>query len=142
MVHALQKIHSWLAPAGTLIDIHPRPDLPPIEVHLADQIFLAGWLRETDERIEYSQADQALATVIQNGLFALAEGHIFTFAIKASHLPELQTFLADNWKDALLDEALSGRIAQLLQTIEPNKAILIREQIGITRLLKLPVALI
>lgn len=137
MVHALQKIHGWLVPAGTLLDIHPRPDLPPIEVRLADQIFLAGWLRETDERIEYSQADQALSTVIQDGLFSLAEGHIFTFAIEASNLPELQAFLADNWKDALLDDSVSGRINELLHTIEPNKAIIIREQIGITRLLKL-----
>ena len=137
MVHALKKIHSWLVPAGTLLDIHPRPDLPPIDVQLANQTVLVGWLREADERIEYGQADQALATVIQNRLFSLVEGHLFTFAIQAGNLPELQHFLAENWKDALLDEVVSGRITELLHTVETNKAIIIRQQIGITRLLTL-----
>jgi len=59
MVHALEKIRRLLKPSGRLIDIHPMDRPPPVAVRLGLHTHRLGCLRETDDSIEYRQADAA-----------------------------------------------------------------------------------
>lgn len=134
MVHALVKIHDLLQPTGALVDIHPLAEPPSIQVRVAGEIHDAGWLRETDDYIEYEQADQALAQVIERGLFVLERRARFSFTTHAASLRELQQHLEDEWQDAFIEESTARSIEDLLRTRERDKEILLRETVQIARL--------
>jgi hypothetical protein len=134
MVHALEKVHSLLMPGGRLIDIHPSGQPPPLHVRLGAEVLCAGWLRETDDYVEYEQADDALRAVVARGLFAWEARRTFTFTIYADNLAALHDFLAQEWQDAILDDQVSRRAADWLQVAAPDKALFVREIINIARL--------
>ncbi len=134
MVHALEKIHQLLQPNGRLLDIHPFGQPPPIEVRLDGEVFQAGWLQESDEYVEYEQANQAVAGVVKQGLFVVEERSRFAFETHASSLAELQAFLAENWKDAIVEEQVAGQIEAYMASIAQEKVIVIREVIQASRL--------
>lgn len=134
MVHALEKIHRLLAPGGRLIDIHPSGQPPPIHVRVGSDSLCAGWLRETDDFVEYEQATDALHNVVRRGLFAWEERRTFAFTIYADSLDELHTYLAQEWQDAILDAQVSGRIADWLRVPTRDKELSLREIITLARL--------
>ncbi len=134
MVHALEKIHRLLAPDGLLIDLHPTADPPPLEVRRGGEITIAGWLQETDDYVEYAQADSALQASQETGLFELEFSRTFDFLTHAGTLGELTNHLSREWKDAVIDEQTLGRIEELLLTPEQDREIRIRETGRISRL--------
>jgi hypothetical protein len=134
MVHALKKIHNLLKPNGFLIDIHPSGEPPPIEARVGDQHYLAGWLKESDEGIEYLQADEALQSVVERGLFSVEKRGTFTFNTYAASLESLQSYLKDVWEDAILDEQVAGRVEELWSSPSKDKELILREIVKISRL--------
>lgn len=131
MVHALHTIHGLLKENGRLLDIHPSGEPPILNVRVAEQQFQAGWLRETDDFIEYSQAANAIRQVVKQKRFQVIQRDTFFFETQADSLAELQTFLTENWQDAILEELVARRIEEFMQTIEPDKQILLSEQIHV-----------
>jgi hypothetical protein len=134
MVHALEIIHNLLEPGGFLLDVHPSSDPPPIEVRLGNRYFLAGWLKETDDYVEYIQADQALEAVVQRGLFTLVKKGTFTFNTYAGSMAELHSYLAETWQDAVVDDQVARRVQELWQSPEADKELVLRELVQISRL--------
>ena len=134
MVHALEKIRELLQPDGRLIDIHPSGAPPPIEVRIGQQTTVVGWMRETDDFIEYAQASAALSEAVQRGWFDVERKGAFEFATHADSISDLRDYLAKEWKDAILDEAVAARAEQLLSRVERDKGLIVREQIRIARL--------
>lgn len=134
MVHALERIRQLLEPDGSLIDIHPSGEPPPIEVRIGQQVTVVGWMRETDDFIEYAQAAAALSQVIERGWFDVERKGTFEFSTHADSVSDLREHLAKEWKDAILDEAVAARAEQLLSTVERDKGLMVREQIRIARL--------
>jgi hypothetical protein len=133
MVHALEIAHSLLKPGGLLIDIHPNGDPPPVEVHMGSKVLLAGHLQETDDFVEYFQADDALAQVTARGLFELEREASFPFMVHALTTQALTDFLANEWSDAILSETVSERLAALMTEPVEGKEIVVREIIRIAR---------
>ena len=108
MVHALEQIHSLLEPGGKLIDIHPNGELAEIIYPLEGQAHLIGYVQETDDYIEYRQADEAIETVVSKGLFQVEKMGQFEFLTHADSFDELKAFLDENWGDAvILDEVVT-----------------------------------
>ena len=134
MVHALEKIHQLLEPDGRLIDIHPTGDPPPIGVRIGQQAIAVGWMKETDDFIEYAQASEALVQVIQRGLFAVERKGTFEFVTYADSMSEWREYLAKEWKDAILDTAVAAKAEELLSVPGPDRELILREQIRIARL--------
>jgi hypothetical protein len=134
MVHALEIIHNLLDVDGFLLDIHPSPDPPPIEVRLGEQYVLAGWLKEVDDYVEYIRADQTIEEVVRRGLFTLEKRGTFTFNTYVGSIGELRTYLAENWQDAVVDEQVAGRAEDLMQSPEKDKEVVLRELVQISRL--------
>ncbi len=134
MVHALEKIHELLEPDGRLIDIHPSGEPPPIEVRVGQQVTIVGWMKETDDFIEYAQASAALSEAIQRGWFDVERKGTFEFATHADSISDLREYLAKEWKDAILEEAVMAKATELLNTSERDKELMVREQIRIARL--------
>ncbi len=138
MVHALEKIHGLLQPDGALVDIHPSPEPPSIQVRIAGRVHDAGWLRETDDYLEYEQADQALAQVIERGWFKLERKTRFRFTTHAPSLDDLRHHLESEWQDAFIEDSTARLIEDLFRTRERDKEILLRESVQIARLRPLP----
>ena len=85
MVHALEIIHGLLKKDGLLIDIHPNGEPPPIEVHVAGEVLLAGYLEEEADFVEYFEADGALADVTARGLLDGARGAVHVHDARLDH---------------------------------------------------------
>ena len=134
MVHALEKIHGLIQAGGVLLDIHPTPEPPRLEVRLGKRTILAGWLKETDDYVEYEDADAALTGVIGRGLFAVERQGRFAFLTYADSFAELREYLADEWKDAVIDDLTAARIEDLLSAPERDKEVILRESIQIARM--------
>jgi hypothetical protein len=137
MVHALEIIYSLLEPGGRLIDIHPSGQPPPIEACIADQPHLLGYLQETDNFIEYGQANAALAEVIQRGLFVVEQQGTFVFITRAGSVDELHTFLTENWIDSLFPAEVELQARQLTLSTGPISSAQLIEQVLIARLRKI-----
>ena len=97
MVHALEEIHRLLKPAGTLIEIHPSPEVPPlVEVRSNGRLSFA----EDDPGFDYAedlrQAEAAVASVVDQGMFVLEDRRRFELRTYADSVKELR----DHWEVA------------------------------------------
>jgi hypothetical protein len=137
MVHALEAVHSHLAPNGLLIDIHPTTDIPPVEVHSGGEIVQVGWLEESSGTIQYQQADDALTAVIARGLFVQGHAQQITVLDHADSVADLRAYLDKNWSDALLADEIVDRIEARFAAAPGPHEIVIRERVHITQLRRL-----
>jgi hypothetical protein len=133
MVHALETTHSLLKTNGMLIDIHPTGEPPQVEVHADGEVRLAGYLDETDDFVEYFEADDALAEVTGRGLFVLEREGLFTFMQHAVNIRALADFLEAEWSDAVLHQETIDRAAELMGEPEEGREIVLRETVRIAR---------
>jgi hypothetical protein len=133
MVHALEIARALLKPDGLLIDIHPNGTPPPIEVHVGGEVQLAGYLEETNDFVEYFQADDAMRDVTGRGLFKLEREGLFTFMLHAPTIMALADHLEAEWSDAVLREDTIERAAELMGEPGKGKEIVLRESIRIAR---------
>jgi SAM-dependent methyltransferase len=94
MVHALEEIHRILKPTGTLIEIHPAVDSPPVvEVRSAGTVTFS----EADPGFDYlddlRRAEEAVATALDRGVFVIHERRRFELRTHAASVEELR----DHW---------------------------------------------
>jgi len=133
MVHALEKVHQLLKPQGILLDIHPTGEPAAIAVRLREQIIPAGWINESDDYVEYEWTDEALQHVVNDNRFALERVGTFEFVWHADSMNDLRAYLAEEWKDAIIDDVTAMRIEELLKLPVRDKEILVSEAIRIAR---------
>jgi hypothetical protein len=133
MVHALETIHELLEPGGVLLDIHPTNEPATIAVRLREQLIPAGWVRESDDYVEYEWADEALQRAVSDRRFALAQAGTFQFIWHADSMSELRAYLAEEWEDAIIDDVTAMRIEELLKLPVRDKEILVSEAVRIAR---------
>jgi hypothetical protein len=133
MVHALETVHPLLKPGGVLADIHPGTEKAWIVAQVNGKEYFLDCVEETDDYIEYKQANDALAQVIERGLFTTEEAGQFTFIIHAATIEEMREYLTANWKDAILNESVDIKAREYLTSSVEHYEILVREEILITR---------
>ena len=137
MVHALESCRRLLRPGGYLVDIHPGGEPPPIEMALGEQHILLGHLQESDDFIEYAQADAALAQAVQMGLFTWQRREEFTFTTICSSVAELRAYLEENWGNAILNPEIDAREGEILARATPTDTaptVILSERVRIARL--------
>jgi SAM-dependent methyltransferase len=94
MVHALEEIYRLLKPEGTLIEIHPAVDAPPlVEVRSNGKPSFSEDDPVFDYEEDLRQAEAAVATVIDRGLLVLDERRRFELRTYAASVKELR----DHW---------------------------------------------
>lgn len=112
-MHALETIHGLLKPNGRLIDIHPRGQPTPLYALVEANKVLLGHILETDDFIEYRQADQAIQNVISRKLYGLMDAEVFAYSTYASSLNELSEHLKETWSDAIMEASIWEKAEQL-----------------------------
>jgi hypothetical protein len=115
MVHALEIVQGLLKPSGYLVDIHPSGQPPRIELVRNGQRTLVGHLQESDDFIEYGQAQAALEQALRLGWFSLERGGEFQFVTWSPSIGELRSFLEENWSDAILDPVIDRGVDKLMK---------------------------
>ncbi len=117
MVHALETIHTLLKPDGCLLDLRPL-GLPAELSALTGSGWQAlGRIQETDDFVEYRQAAEAVAQVLDRGLFVLEQKGQYDYLIYADSLDELGAYLAEEWKDAAIPPQVLAQ-AEALQAVQ------------------------
>ena len=134
MVHALETIRSLLKPGGALIDIHPTTKRPEIFARTKAGTRFIGTLNETDEGIEYAQAEAALEQAVRTGKFVQVFEDQFTFSNHADTIQSLEKYLAENWKDAVLTQAVFEKALALQNAPAGVEDIILTESVHIARL--------
>jgi SAM-dependent methyltransferase len=93
MVHALEEIHRLLRPTGTLIEIHPALEIPSAKVRSNGELVFS----ERDPGFDYGEdlqhAEDAVAAIVERGVFVLEESRRFELGTHASSVKELR----DHW---------------------------------------------
>jgi len=119
MVHALENIQRLLKPEGSLIDIHPFAEASLIEIHQGGKVAFAEPLPNYAVE-DIQQAENALAHVIQHGMFIVERAREFDFHIYASSVAELRDFLteAEAFANSPPDEATAAQYAELATRVE------------------------
>jgi hypothetical protein len=134
MVHALEIAHDLLSKDGIVIDIHPTSQPASVLfISYGNEIYL-GELEESDDYIEYLQADQAVEAVVQRGIFINRQTNNFFFRTYADSLEELTDYLSAEWKDAILSPRIQEQAQKLSKKSIESGKLAIHEQISITRL--------
>ena len=127
MVHALRTVHGLLRPGGVLLDIRPLDERAEFLVIDGGDDRLAGVMQETDEGIEYPQAEAAMRDAIGEGLFVLEAERAFPFIHHARTFPELRAYLEDIWSDAVMGPGLEREAGRLLEAAGPGAEMALRE---------------
>jgi hypothetical protein len=133
MVHALEITRGLLKTDGLLIDIHPTGKPPLIEAHVDGEILLAGHLEETDDFVEYFEADDALTDVTGRGLFKLEREGLFAFMLHTPTIMALADYLEAEWSDSVLHEETIERAAELMGEPGEGREIVLHESVRIAR---------
>lgn len=134
MVHALEKIHALLKPDGVMIDIRPDGQPPAIEVWIDGRVTRAGFYQETDNFVEYFQAQGAMDEAVGRGLFSVERSGTFTYITHANTITELRDHLLEAWSDAIVDGETVERAAALFDQPGREKEVALREGVLIARL--------
>lgn len=124
MVHALRRVAATVAPGGQVIDIRALDE--KAEFLVAGRV--CGVMRETDEGIEYRQAEAALREALALGIFRLAAEHPFTFRHHAPDLAAMRAYLADIWTDAIIDPQVARAVDEALAEAGPAAEVVLRER--------------
>ena len=94
MVHALEEIQRLIRVDGVLIEIHPVPGSPLIEVRSEGEVAF----REPDPTYDYEDdlrhAEQAVDEIVRRGRFDLNATRDVDFVIHASSVEELREYWA------------------------------------------------
>ncbi len=119
MVHALEEIRRLLKPDGCLIDIYSIHEARLIKVYHGNDILFV----EPDPSYcgkDSRQWEDALAQVVQRGLFAIERDSEFDLAVYGSSVAELQEFYdeLEAYDDSPVDEAVEARAKELYNRVE------------------------
>ncbi|HEX6398866.1 MAG TPA: hypothetical protein VF108_00170 [Actinomycetota bacterium] len=112
MVHALDEIHRILKPTGTLIEIHPSVEAPPlVEVRSNGRLSFSEDDPGFDYRDDLVHAEAAVSTVLDRGVFVLEDRRTFELRTYAASVEELRSYWSvyDAYDPEEKDETLARR---------------------------------
>ncbi len=123
MVDALRRATRWMQPDGCILDVHPTPVRPPIEVGGR----LVGFVDAPGGPTRHTAADAALQQLVTEGLLVNAASETFDFATWADTIGELQEHIEEHWRDArvVLQAPAAGR-ARAVERVRMTRLVLAR----------------
>ncbi len=78
-MHVLRQVHRTVRPGGVLVDIHPLPQDPRVEITGSEGSIRIGKLDSTVNNRDVRNARKLLAGVQREGLFRLERRRMFDF---------------------------------------------------------------
>ena len=131
MVHAPERIHELLQPAGMLIDIHPAPRPSPVTIHSDGRTTSVGLLHEQDDAVDYEMAEATFRDAVDAGLFRWKAQHEFEQCVVADSPAQLFDHLETKWKRAIVDARLRREIEREWAQAEKSSELVISQPVHI-----------
>lgn len=129
MVDALRRAHRALRPRGRVIDLHPTSTHASVEAGRE----ITGHVEAGDAPRRHAAATEALATIVRDGVFDVERALEFTFYTYGDSIDELAEYIAENWRNARIDDDTIARTRDALRGglgVKPR----VRERVLATRL--------
>jgi hypothetical protein len=119
MVHALESISRLLKAHGSLLDIHPVPDVARVKLINAGREVLSE-LYPSQSGEDFRAADRAIDLIVERGVFRLDRSSVFDFLTYASSASELKEFhaSADAYDKRPLEDPVEERRAELYTRVD------------------------
>jgi hypothetical protein len=105
MVDALRRAHRMLAPGGCVVDVHPTETAASVQVGTR----ASGHVDGGDAPARHAAAGAALSTAIDEGLFGVTAIVDFDFYTYGDTVDELRDYIAENWRNARIDDETVAR---------------------------------
>jgi hypothetical protein len=131
MVDALRRALHLLRPDGVLIDLHPTPDTPQLDVVARDGAAeRVGPLQSEAAAERHRNADGALATAVAERLFTIERASVFRFRRYCNAVDELADHVNRKWTTRFDDELA----AKARRALRPGRRLCVWEDVSITAL--------
>ena len=116
-------------PDGCVVDLHPTAAPACLEVGTE----ITGLVDAGDAPFRHAAAGAAMVAAVDEGLFVVERAVDFTFHTFGDTIEELREFIAENWRDARIDEETVARTREALRGA-PGTRPRVREYVTATRL--------
>jgi SAM-dependent methyltransferase len=93
-VHALKRIHRSLRPDGVLLDLHPQPDRPRIEIWQDGRVELLGHIDYEQDIADILNARARLDQVEKDGWYVTYRRMVFELV---SHFTSVEDWQTHEW---------------------------------------------
>ena len=127
MVHALNEAWRVLLPQGILIDLRPLCADAPLEIVFAGDCALAGPVDMSPDIAHEIAADQAVKTVIGEGIFKKLQLDFFDFALYWETVADMLADMDEYWKgEVILRAGVIQRAHALFKKYQPQARVRLR----------------
>lgn len=134
MVHALKDIWRVLARDGILLDVRPLAGRSAVEVINVGQALSAGRLEESQKNFEDDEAaNDALAHIGREGLFAQERTGSFDFAWYWDTPAEMQVYIADKWTQTHIPATVLAEAQRLMAIPGEQNRVRVRSRMTLSR---------
>jgi hypothetical protein len=133
MVHALKQLWRVLVPHGSLIDLRPLAQNPPVEIVVGEQVFQAGRADVSSALPDDVVSDKSLDEVVDEGWFVRECEELFDYAIYWDTLDEMIAYAEWDWIRVFLPEAMLTEARRLLESSGEGARLRVRRRIVISR---------
>ncbi len=127
MVHALHEAWRALTPSGILIDLRPLCADAPLEIIHTGGSALAGQVDMRPGIAQEIAADQAIESVVGEGIFSRSGLEFFDFAYYWDNVADMLADMDEFWKgDVILAAAVIRRARALFKKYQPQARVRMR----------------
>jgi len=142
MVHALEEIRRLLKPDGFLIDIHGFPEPTIIKVFQGGEVLYAEPKRLSESE-DVLRADEAVAEVVERGLYVIERSDEFDFHSYCSSVSEYRAYWDEiepyevdsrEEEDLVREAEMSAQVDEIMQAAGAGVELVFDERTRMTRL--------
>lgn len=133
MVHALKELWRVLVPHGSLIDLRPLAQNPPVEIVVGGQVFLAGRADVSSAMPDDVASDKSLDEVVGEGWFVREREELFDYALFWDTFDEMMAYAEWEWIRVFLPEAMLTEARRLLASSGEGARLRVRRRMVISR---------
>jgi hypothetical protein len=133
MVHALREIWRVLISGKYLIDLRPRSEDLRVEVVTGEQVIFVGVIDESAYLPDDVAADNALAQIMHEGLFAQNHKAQFDYDMYWDSPDEMKEYARERWPQSRLPEVVLVRSQRLMAAGSAYARVRIRRKVMIAR---------
>ena len=127
MVHALYEAWRVLLPQGTLIDLRPLCADAPLEIVCAGGRALAGQVDMSPDIAHEIAADQAIETVVREGIIKKLRLDFFDFAYYWDTVADFLADMDEYWQgEVILRAGVIRRAHALFKKYQPQARVRLR----------------
>ncbi len=133
MVHALKEIWRVLIPGQNLIDLRPLTGQSRVEVIADNQVWFAGLVDDTEDKLDTMAADRSVAQMVNEGWFRQVRQAFFDYSVYWDSPDEMKAYAETCWTKSRLPKAVLAQTRQFVAGSNGSARVRIRRKLMIAR---------